>query len=133
MNLWNYIQQGGVIMYLLVLLNIVGFALMIAKFLILKKETANAETTAQDIRARMPRANSDSMLELAKQGIATHSGTVEDGFDASKSVASVSPLLGLLGTVVGILVALQVLSHTGMNEPSNYAQGISLARIATVG
>lgn len=133
MSLWNYIQQGGAIMYLLLLLNIVGFALMIAKFIVLKKETQNCEEIAQDLSSRIPTGNSDGVLELAKQEIANHIAGVESGLNTIKIIATISPLLGLLGTVVGVLVAFQVISQTGMNDPANFAQGISLALITTVG
>lgn len=133
MSLWNYIQQGGAIMYLLLLLNIIGFALMISKFVILKRETSNAVDTASRLSSNIPKGSADSVLELAKQEIASYIAGIESGLNTIKIIATISPLLGLLGTVVGILLAFQVISQTGLNDPANFAQGISLALITTVG
>ena len=133
MSLWNYIQQGGAIMYLLLLLNIIGFALMISKFVILKRETSNAADTANRLSSNIPKGSADSVLELAKQEIASYIAGIEAGLNTIKIIATISPLLGLLGTVVGILLAFQVISQTGLNDPANFAQGISLALITTVG
>ncbi len=133
MSLWTYIQQGGVIMYLLLLLNIIGFALMISKFVILKKENTNAQDTANKLSSNIPKGNADSVLELAKQEIALHVSGVESGLNTIKIIATISPLLGLLGTVVGILLAFQVISQNGLSDPADFAKGISLALITTVG
>ena len=120
-------------MYLLLLLNIIGFALMISKFVILKRETSNATDTASRLSSNIPKGNADSVLELAKQEIASYIAGIETGLNTIKIIATISPLLGLLGTVVGILLAFQVISQTGLNDPANFAQGISLALITTVG
>lgn len=133
MSLWNYIQQGGAIMYLLLLLNILGFALMISKFFILRRENSLTEETAKTLSGNIPKGTPDSVLELAKQEISFHVANVESGLNTIKIIATISPLLGLLGTVVGILLAFQVISQNGLNDPANFAQGISLALITTVG
>ena len=133
MSLWSYIEQGGAIMYLLLLLNIVGFALMISKFVVLRRENSMADETAQSLSGRIPSGTPDSMLEMAKQEISGHIAGVESGLNTIKIIATISPLLGLLGTVVGVLVAFRVISQTGMNDPANFAEGISLALITTVG
>ncbi|MBH47827.1 MAG: biopolymer transporter ExbB [Halobacteriovorax sp.] len=133
MSLWNYIQQGGAIMYLLLLLNIVGFALMIAKFFVLKRENLQSDQTAATLSSKIPTGSPDNVLELAKQEIASHVAQVESGINTIKIIATISPLLGLLGTVVGILLAFQVISQNGLNDPADFAKGISLALITTVG
>ena len=38
MRLFDYIQQGGIIMYILLAINIIGFAIMLSKILIYGKE-----------------------------------------------------------------------------------------------
>mgnify|MGYP003671784584 CR=1 FL=1 len=89
MSLWNYIQQGGAIMYLLLLLNIVGFALMIAKFFVLKRENAICDETASSLSSQIPSGSSDSVLELAKQEIASHVSKVESGINTIKIIATI--------------------------------------------
>lgn len=46
-------------------------------------------------------------------------------------IASVSPMLGLLGTVFGMVEAFSVIARTGAPQPSELARGISLALVTT--
>ena len=45
--------------------------------------------------------------------------------------AQLSPLVGLLGTVTGMIVAFKVISETGTGDPKALANGISQALITT--
>ena len=49
------------------------------------------------------------------------------------TIASISPLLGLLGTVTGIIRAFNAIVLGGMGDPSRLASGISEALITTAG
>ncbi|MDQ8038292.1 MAG: MotA/TolQ/ExbB proton channel family protein [Pedobacter sp.] len=49
------------------------------------------------------------------------------------TIAVISPLLGLLGTVVGIIEAFMAVTSSGMNDPALLAGGISKALITTAG
>lgn len=49
------------------------------------------------------------------------------------TIAVISPLLGLLGTVVGIIEAFMAVTATGLNDPAMLAGGISKALITTAG
>jgi biopolymer transport protein ExbB len=49
------------------------------------------------------------------------------------TIASVSPLLGLLGTVVGIIEVFSVVSTEGIGNPHTLSGGISTALINTAG
>ncbi|MCB9062273.1 MAG: MotA/TolQ/ExbB proton channel family protein [Halobacteriovoraceae bacterium] len=138
MPLIHYINQGGPIMYLLLILNIIGLALIFAKVLTFNRENKNFAQTAKGLKGNMESTptkgtNSDSTIELAKQEISYYISELEKGLNTLKVIAAVSPLLGLLGTVIGVLMAFQVMSQTGLSDPSNFAEGISMALITTVG
>ena len=49
------------------------------------------------------------------------------------TLAVISPLLGLLGTVVGIIEAFMAVTTSGLNDPALLAGGISKALITTAG
>lgn len=49
------------------------------------------------------------------------------------TLAMISPLLGLLGTVVGIIEAFMAVTASGLNDPALLAGGISKALITTAG
>ncbi len=137
MRLFDYIQQGGVIMYILLAINIIGFAIMLSKLLIYGKEKKRvdevASTLGKKVTETISSKDSGAIIELAKQELSTHIGEMEKGLNTVKVIAAISPLLGLLGTVIGVLVAFKVMSQTGLNNPATFAQGISMALITTVG
>ena len=124
-------------MYILVFLNIIGFAVMLTKFWLLNKEKANAGHLADEIGKKIKENREDSdlqaVIEIAKQEVSSYVSQVEKGLNTVKIIASISPLLGLLGTVIGVLVAFQIMSKQGLSDPSYFAQGISMALITTVG
>lgn len=135
MRIFDYISQGGPIMYILLLLNICGFAIMISKFISFNKESGRIDEAVNELNGRIDKNGKDtnSLLELAKQELSIYIGGLEKGLNTVKIIATISPLLGLLGTVIGVLVAFRVMSQTGLNNPASFAQGISMALITTVG
>lgn len=137
MSLFDYIRQGGPIMYILLALNVIGFAIMISKALIFNQENKKIDQTAERLGARVKdeskNQDTGSVIELAKQEVSLEVSSLEKGLNTVKVIATVSPLLGLLGTVIGVLIAFRVMSQTGLNNPASFAQGISMALITTVG
>ncbi|EQC50818.1 MotA/TolQ/ExbB proton channel family protein [Bacteriovorax sp. DB6_IX] len=137
MRLYEYIQQGGPIMYLLLVINIVGWAIMLSKFYFLTVEMKMAEKTSSELSEDLNKMKSEldtaSLIELTKQQLASYIVKAEKGLNTVKIIASISPLLGLLGTVIGVLTAFHVMSETGLSNPSSFAKGISMALITTVG
>ena len=51
--------------------------------------------------------------------------SVEKGLNTVKIIATISPLLGLLGTVLGVLLSFNKMASSGMGDPSVFASGIS--------
>lgn len=137
MRIIDYIMQGGTIMYILLFLNVMGFAIMISKAFLFNKEIKNDANITQQIAERMKKESggkeSAAMIELTRQYLSEYILGIEKGLNTVRIIATVSPLLGLLGTVIGVLIAFNVMSQTGLNNPASFAQGISMALITTVG
>jgi biopolymer transport protein ExbB len=138
MSILEYIQKGGVIMYILLALNTFGFAIVIMKYFQFRMQRSNLKINANDIiknilsKTDIP-PTQDVMLELVKDKSYIYVHTLEKGMSSIKMIASISPLLGLLGTVVGILSAFEIIATQGMKNPNAFASGIALALITTVG
>jgi biopolymer transport protein ExbB len=137
MRLIDYIHQGGSIMYILMVLNVIGIALMATRIFILSQQKQKIPETSsllgQKVKENSKGKNLEVVIELAKTELSTYMSSMEKGLGLIKSIATIAPLLGLLGTVVGILLSFEVISTTGVMNPANFAQGISLALITTVG
>lgn len=81
--------------------------------------------------------NSKHGREIMKESIEEAASHVVHNLERYLSllgtIATISPLLGLLGTVVGIIEAFMAVTATGLNDPSMLAGGISKALITTAG
>lgn len=137
MRLFEYIEQGGAIMYLLLAINIVGFAILFWKLFVVFDARKNLQGLIDDIKSKyksLGNINDSSMsVQILKDEVQTKVHNLEGGMTTIKIIASVAPLLGLLGTVIGILSAFRVISEQGLANPSMFAGGISMALLTTVG
>lgn len=59
-------------------------------------------------------------------------GRLESGLIVLEIVAGISPLIGLLGTVLGMVTVFDAISVQGMGDPQVLSAGISKALITTV-
>ena len=57
---------------------------------------------------------------------------LEFGLNTVKIIASIAPLLGLLGTVIGVLDSFDSITKSGLGDPSIFSSGISVALITTI-
>jgi len=136
MTLYDYFEQGGVIMYILLIMSIFGMTIMVWKALAI---AATARRKTELFALFYARSGGEEMGDTVllerclNEEIREHLLRLEAGLNIVRVIASVSPLLGLLGTVIGILLAFDVISESGMNDPALFADGISMALVTTVG
>lgn len=133
MNLLVYIDKGGFITYLLILMNVVGFAIMIYKYIEIKKAKLSLDYMAYEIKSK---AKIQAEHPLYLSFVITECDTYINGLDRFlniiKNIATISPLLGLLGTVVGVLQSFESIAIFGMGNPTFFSSGISVALITTI-
>lgn len=136
MRLIDFINAGGSITWILVAMNIFGLSLILWRVFIFrdfkKRLDKEAQLVAMDISKQFNAKNLLSHLELVKDAISRRVHELEFGMNTIKVVATTAPLFGLLGTVIGIYEAFQVISAKGLNDPGQFASGISYALITTI-
>ena len=136
MHLIDYIRSGGVIMELLIAMNTVGIALMLTKwiqFWLFKKKSAVYADEILKSFSEIGGGDKEALLLLIKELLQTHLRPLEKGMPTIKIIATTATLFGLLGTVVGVLMAFESISRAGMGDPAVFAGGISMALVTTVG
>lgn len=135
MKVMDYVNQGGPIMYILLVFNIIGFTILIWKTLSIVSFKKSLRAIAFDIKESTKDIQSTpaTIISFIKDEVATRVHSLESGLNTVKIIASVAPLLGLLGTVIGILSAFQVIADKGLSDPSLFAGGIAMALVTTVG
>ena len=74
----------------------------------------------------------ESKENLVDEIIINYTGTIEFGTNWIKFFAAVAPLLGLLGTVIGMIETFQAITLFGTGDPKQMAGGISQALVTTM-
>jgi biopolymer transport protein ExbB len=133
MDIMYYIDKGGVIMYILLALNVIGFTIMIVKFIQYMLAKSKTNSIVNEVYENISQSNLEAQATLSRDVLAEKMVHYERGLSTVRIIASIAPLLGLLGTVVGVLGAFEAISKQGLGDPSVFASGISLALITTVG
>ncbi|DAB33451.1 MAG TPA: biopolymer transporter ExbB [Sulfurospirillum sp. UBA12182] len=127
-----YINQGGVIAWILLVMGIFGISISIYKTIqfayILKHKQKHLLLLAKQIQQH----NIKEKSEFAKEYINSFINKKESGLPTIRIVATISPLLGLLGTVIGILLTFETISQSGLEDAKLFADGIALALITTI-
>lgn len=141
------IGQGGVVGYIILGLLAVGLVLSIERIfrLTITARAVNAQAKDVDnpnesnplgrvLNAYHSNKSADvETLELKlDDAILKELPSLERGINFIKLLSSVAPLLGLLGTVTGMIVTFQAITLFGTGDPKLMAGGISQALVTTV-
>jgi biopolymer transport protein ExbB len=132
---FSFTAQGGIIAYILVFMNIIGYTIMLWKVYSLHIFSRNVKSKLPtSILLRITQTNTDRhiLVESIRTEIARAFAPLNQGLTTVENIATVAPLLGLLGTVLGIFDAFGVIAKSGLDDPSAFASGIKLALITTV-
>ena len=140
------VQQGGLVGYTIIALMIVGvlialqrlFALALAGRAIkaqLKSERAdegNALGRILRVYETNKAADNETLALKLDEAILREVPVLEKWQGWIKVLAAIAPLLGLLGTVVGMIITFQAITLFGTGDPKLMAGGISTALVTTV-
>jgi len=141
------IHQGGLIGYIILSLGAAGLLLAgyrLVYLLIIGKRVRSQLAHLNDLRDDNPlgrvlrSVDTEAFQDIANAELALDEAILREtpgltrGQAAVKLLAAVAPLLGLLGTVTGMILTFQSISLFGTGDPKLMAGGISQALITTV-
>lgn len=89
------------------------------------------EEVSRQVKSRGNMGNRESISRSLQLGVNEQLAQLENNLDKLATIASVSPFIGLLGTVLGIIRAFNNLGSAGSTSLSSVGPGISEALIAT--
>lgn len=145
-TLMGFYHQGGEVGYAITVLLILGILVAIERFIVLG--SMSAKIRAQEKNLDQPNANNPlgrllqiyhdnksvdaETLELKlDEGILRETPKVDRGINLIKMFAAIAPLMGLLGTVIGMIMTFQTITLFGTGDPKIMAGNISLALVTT--
>lgn len=148
-GLGERIQQGGTVGYVIMALGFMALIIALERLIKLSRISRSIESQMQQTQAgddnplgRVMKAydlNADSgsidieALELnVSEAIAKELPGINRHISWLKIIAAVAPLLGLLGTVTGMINTFEVMALFGTGDPKLMAGGISQALVTTI-
>jgi len=139
-------EDGGPVGYVIIGVGMFGLLLCFWKAFVLystggrmRKQLKN-ETAAQNnplgrvmsVYADNPDIDIETLELKLDEAILRETAPLETGLSFIKVLYVVAPLLGLLGTVVGMIATFQMITLFGTGDPRMMAGGISTALVTTV-
>ncbi|HET8817360.1 MAG TPA: MotA/TolQ/ExbB proton channel family protein [Pseudidiomarina sp.] len=139
-------HQGGTVGYVITVVMLVGLLIAVFKIVSLSAEGAKIRSQLKNtanpseknslgriLKVYQENANTDvENLELKlDEAIMRETPRIESGVNIIKIFAAIAPLLGLLGTVVGMIGTFQSITLFGTGDPKIMAGDISMALVTT--
>ncbi len=145
-TLMERVHQGGVIGYLILSVLALGLVISLVRFMMLSKVSFSVarqlkNPVAQDNNPlgrilsvyQSNKKQQTQVLELKlDEAIIREAPKLEKGIGILKILAAIAPMMGLLGTVTGMIGTFQSITMFGTGDPKLMAGGISMALITTV-
>jgi biopolymer transport protein ExbB len=159
-SVWEFFVSGGVLMIPILICSVVALAISLERYLALRREKV-IPAAAQEavVAARDGRydhawehceAHPSAICRILQAGLRRRGRRLEDvergmedqagkEFDRLRGrlrplamLANITPLLGLLGTVVGIQESFHRVGRTGLVRPENLPSDIEVALVTTI-
>jgi biopolymer transport protein ExbB len=145
-NLEEHFHNGGLVGYVISALGIAGLLLALWRAIVLfgigssvnaqlKSKTPNINNPlgrVLKVSEDNPNVDTETLELKLDEAVLKERPRIEAGLPVIKIIAAIAPLLGLLGTVVGMIQTFQAITMFGAGDPKNMAGGISAALITTV-
>ena len=141
------VHQGGLPGYVIISLGIVAVIIAVAKFVTLTLTGMKVSSQAKNAGSPDGGNPLGRIINVYRENEGVDSETLQLKIDEAilkeqpsinrfigfiKIISMVAPLLGLLGTVIGMIVTFQAITLFGTGDPKTMAGGISQALITTV-
>jgi biopolymer transport protein ExbB len=140
---WHF---GGIVGYVITGVFVVAILLALWRFTVLfamsssvsaqlktkQPNTNNPLGRVLQVASENPNLDPESLELKLHEAVLKERPAIESGLNLLKIIAMVAPLMGLLGTVTGMILTFQMITLFGAGDPKAMAGGISQALVTTV-
>lgn len=158
--MWELVQKGGIAMYPIILLSVISLAVFIERLIALRKEKFVPKAFKEQLVNLLKKKNMNEAVEVCKSNnsalarisesiisntdlplsrlleVAEESGRSEASkldryLPSLQTIVAIAPLLGLLGTVLGMIKIFDVIALQGTGNAEALSLGIAEALLTT--
>jgi len=142
---WQVITDAGVVGVIIIITGMLGISIALLRFILLSKEakkiTAQKQQLTQigdnalgriiSVADQHINSNADELMRFLDEAILGEAPEFRKGLGTLAVLATVAPLLGLLGTVAGMIETFHAITTYGNSDPQVLSSGISQALLTT--
>lgn len=139
-------HQGGVVGYVISAVGVLAMLIAVWRLIVLSIEDMKVNSQLKSKAAKddnslgrvlkvhedNPNMDAETLELKLSEAILRETPRLERSLNLLKIIAAVAPLLGLLGTVTGMIITFQAITIFGAGDPKAMAGGISGALVTTV-
>ena len=127
-----FIERGGEVIYPIMLVVFLLWAYLFERFFYMRVEHPRRLAQARTEWSSRADKNSWGSQQIHQDLMAWLSMGLSSGYPTIRMFIAICPLLGLLGTVTGMIEVFDVMVQLGAGSPKAMASGISKAILSTV-
>ncbi len=145
-DLRERVDQGGIVGYIILAIGAIGLLIALVRFVNLvavgakvkrqlksnKASNDNPLGRVMQVKDNNPNLNTDALELKLSESILRELPKLSSMLTLIKIISVVAPLIGLLGTVTGMINTFQAITLFGTGDPKLMAGGISQALVTTV-
>lgn len=142
---WQIFSDAGVIGFIIVAVGVIGMVIGLFRLWVLSREAKKIKTQKQNldkltdnslgriigVADRHGNSNADELARFLDEAILAELPECRKGLGSLAVLATIAPLLGLLGTVAGMIETFQAITAYGNSDPQVLSSGISQALLTT--
>ncbi|NCG10287.1 MAG: MotA/TolQ/ExbB proton channel family protein [Alphaproteobacteria bacterium] len=128
----DFLEMGGNVLFVIMIVNVILMGLIYERFsyfrrgfVLVHDVTLNTWNARSDHNSWTAHRIREQLISIAKIGAQRNMGSI-------KALVALSPLLGLVGTVTGMVEVFDVMAITGSGNARAMAAGISKATLPTM-
>ena len=145
-TLEEFFHEGKEVGYAITVLLIIGVLIALERLIVLGGMTSKIKAQEKNLDTPNPNNPLGRLLQIyhdnksvdaetlelkLDEGILRETPKVDRGVNLIKMFAAIAPLMGLLGTVIGMIMTFQTITLFGTGDPKIMAGNISLALVTT--
>ncbi len=159
-DLLHYYLEGGAVMHMISVLSLASITTIVYKLISFRKVKLNLNEFISKVRGSLLKGNVQGAMGVCEEHRGPVAAIVKTGLlkygkprdeiektmenaaihevaylekylTVLATIANIAPLLGFLGTVVGMILSFEVIAEQGLNDPGAVAKGISVALLTT--